>query len=52
VKATLAAGNGYSNNQLMTRFGLSRQQAAKVRELATAEANGHPPAGTAENTDQ
>jgi hypothetical protein len=43
LRATLAAGNPYSNNQLMTRFGLSRAQAAKVRELATAGANGHHP---------
>jgi hypothetical protein len=41
LRATLAAGNGYSNNQLMTKFRVTRQQAAKVRELALAEANGH-----------
>jgi Protein of unknown function (DUF2637) len=41
LRATLAAGNPWSQNQLMTRFGLTRAQAAKVRELIAAEANGH-----------
>jgi Protein of unknown function (DUF2637) len=52
LKATLAAGNGYSNNQLMSKFGISRAQATNVRELVLAEANGHPPEDPAENTDQ
>jgi hypothetical protein len=46
LRATLAAGNGYSNNQLMSKFGITRAQAAKVRQLAggppeLATANGH-----------
>jgi hypothetical protein len=43
LRATLAAGNPWSQNQLMTRFGLTRTQATKVRELVTAEANGQHP---------
>ena len=43
LRATLAAGNGYSNNQLMTKFGLTRAQASKVRERVLAESNGHHP---------
>ena len=42
LRATLAAGNPWSQNQLMTRFGLTRAQAVKVRELVTAGANGQP----------
>jgi hypothetical protein len=41
LRTTLAAGNPWSQNQLMTRFGLTRAQATKVRELVTAGANGH-----------
>ena len=52
LRATLAAGNPWSGRQLETRFGLSRAQAAKVRELVLARANGHPPEDTPENTDQ
>lgn len=44
LRATIAAGNGYSNNQLMSKFGLTRAQAAKVRQLA-----GGPPELTAVN---
>lgn len=40
LKATLAAGNPLSNNQLMTRFGLSRAQAAKARQQATGTTDG------------
>jgi hypothetical protein len=43
LRATLAAGNPWSQNQLMARFGLTRLQATKVRELVTAEANGQHP---------
>jgi len=39
-RATLAAGNPLSQNQLMERFGLSRATAAKVRQRANAESNG------------
>lgn len=46
LRATLAAGNPWSQNQLVARFGLTRAQAAKVRELVTAEANGHAPDDT------
>lgn len=43
LRATIRAGNPWSQNQLMTRFGLTRVQASKVRELVTVEANGHAP---------
>lgn len=45
LKATLAAGNPYSNNQLADKFGLTRAQVTKVRQLASAEMNGHAPDG-------
>ena len=41
LRATLAAGNPWSGRQLETRFGLTRAQATRVRELVLAEANGH-----------
>jgi hypothetical protein len=41
LKATLAAGNPWSGRQLETRFGLTRAQATRVRELAGM--NGHVP---------
>jgi Protein of unknown function (DUF2637) len=41
LRATLAAGNPLSGRQLETRFGLSRAEAAKVRQVAFAESNGH-----------
>ena len=43
LRATLAAGNPWSGRQLETRFGLSRAEAAKVREQVLAESNGHAP---------
>lgn len=43
LRATLAAGNPWSQNQLMTQFGLTRAQAAKVRQTVLAEANGSTP---------
>ena len=43
LRATIAAGNPVSQNQLMERFGLTRAQAAKVRQQVTAQANGHQP---------
>jgi hypothetical protein len=43
LRATLAAGNPWSQNQLVARFGLTRAQATRVRDLVTVEANGHPP---------
>jgi hypothetical protein len=43
LRATLAAGNPWSGNQLAARFGLTRAQVTKVRELAAQ--NGHAPDG-------
>jgi hypothetical protein len=43
LRATLAAGNPWSQNQLMTRFGLTRAQATKLRDMVTAESNGQHP---------
>lgn len=43
LRATLAAGNPLSGRQLETRFGLTRAEAAKVRQQVTAEANGQQP---------
>jgi hypothetical protein len=41
LRATFAAGNPLSGRQLETRFGLTRAEATKVRQLVTANANGH-----------
>lgn len=49
LRATMWAGNALSGRQLETRFGLSRQQATRVRQLVAAEANGHHPEDTPEN---
>jgi hypothetical protein len=44
LRATLAAGNPWSQNQLMTQFRLTRAQAAKVRSLLMVETAGlNPP---------
>jgi len=43
LKATLAAGNPLSGRQLETRFGLSRAEATRVRQLAGISANGQHP---------
>lgn len=43
LRATLAAGNPWSGRQLETRFGLTRAEAARVRQAVLAEANGHQP---------
>ena len=40
LKAILAAGNPLSGRQLETRFGLTRAEASKVRQLAAAETGG------------
>jgi lysylphosphatidylglycerol synthetase-like protein (DUF2156 family) len=40
LRATTWAGNALSGRQLEMRFGLSRQQATRVRQLVTSEANG------------
>lgn len=41
LRATLAAGNPWSANQLQDRFSLTRSQATKVRQAVLAAANGH-----------
>jgi hypothetical protein len=41
LRATLAAGNPWSQNQLAEQFRLTRAQATRVRQLVTAESNGH-----------
>jgi len=41
LRATLAAGNPWSQNQLSDRFGLTRAQAAKIRQQVLAGSNGH-----------
>jgi len=43
LRATIAAGNPLSGRQLESRFGLTRAEATRVRQLVTAEANGHAP---------
>ena len=43
LRATLAAGNPLSGRQLESRFGLTRAEATRVRELVAAESNGHAP---------
>jgi hypothetical protein len=48
LRATLAAGNPLSGRQLETRFGLTRAQTTRVRQLVLAESNGHDTADTAE----
>jgi hypothetical protein len=48
LKATIAAGNPLSGRQVETRFGLSRAEATRVRQLALASANGQRPPETGE----
>lgn len=43
LRATLAAGNPWSGRQLEQRFGLTRAEATRVRQLVMAGANGHDP---------
>jgi hypothetical protein len=43
LRATVAAGNPLSVNQLAERFLLTRAQATKVRTAVLAESNGHNP---------
>jgi hypothetical protein len=43
LRATMAAGNPLSGRQLESRFGLTRAEATKVRQLVAAEANGQAP---------
>jgi hypothetical protein len=47
LRATLAAGNGWSQNQLQERFGLTRAQATEVRKRVLAGSNGHELNGAA-----
>lgn len=44
--SSIAGGNALSQNQLMTRFRLTRAEATKVRAAVRAEANGHAPIAT------
>ena len=41
MRATIAAGNPYSVNQLAERFSLTSSSATKVRREVLAEANGN-----------
>jgi hypothetical protein len=50
LRATIAAGNPLSQNQLAERFGLSRAQATKVRQDVLPEANGQAPKEPADAT--
>jgi Protein of unknown function (DUF2637) len=43
LKATTAAGNPLSGRQLETRFGLSRAEATRVRQMALGSPNGQRP---------
>lgn len=43
LRATLAAGNPYSANQLADKFSLTRAQVTKVRQTVLAGSNGHKP---------
>ena len=43
LRATLAAGNPLSANQLQERFSLTRSAATKLRREVLAESNGHSP---------
>ena len=41
LRATLAAGNPYTANALVSKFSLQRKQATELRQRVLAEANGH-----------
>ena len=43
LRATLAAGNPWSTNQLVTQFRLTRAEASKLRARVLAGSNGHAP---------
>jgi hypothetical protein len=43
LRATLAAGNPWSVNQLATQFRLTRAEATKLRVRVLAGSNGHAP---------
>ena len=42
MRATVAAGNPLSVNQLAGRFSLTRAAATKLHRAVLAESNGHP----------
>jgi len=42
LRATTLAGNALSQNQLQTRFGLTRTQSGELMTKVGAESNGHP----------
>ncbi len=46
LRATLEAGNPWSQNQLQEQFRLTRGQAAKVRQMVLAGSNGHDTGST------
>ena len=48
LRATLAAGNPWSVNQMQAQFRLTRAEATKVRQRVLAETNGHAPQDTEE----
>ncbi len=48
LRATLAAGNPWSVNQMQAQFRLTRAEATKVRQRVLAESNGHAPQDTEE----
>jgi hypothetical protein len=49
LRATLAAGNPLSMNQLQARFRLTRKEATEVRSLVLPGATGHPYADAPED---
>jgi len=49
LRATLAAGNPWSVNALVTNFRLTRPEATKLRQRVLAESNGHDPEGGADD---
>jgi hypothetical protein len=51
LRATLAAGNPWTINQLAERFSLTRATATKLRTRVLAESNGHAPEPEPEPSD-
>jgi hypothetical protein len=52
LRATHAAGNPWSVNQLKERFSLTRTQATRLRQRVLAGANGHTPQDTEGDSDE
>jgi hypothetical protein len=50
LRATLAAGNPYSANQLADKFSLTRAQVTRVRQQVLAGSNGHAPLDSGSTT--